>query len=57
MATGEIKRVLRGHMSTISCCIYNHHLQELYSGASDKNIAVWGIQDGSGDRDQDDWSD
>ena len=55
--SGEIKSVLRGHMSVINCCCFNDSLQELYSGASDKNIAVWSVQVSRDDRDKDNWSD
>ncbi|KAK9835172.1 hypothetical protein WJX81_003251 [Elliptochloris bilobata] len=39
--TGELRRLLRGHMDTISGLCYHPGLHELYSGAADCQIIVW----------------
>ena len=53
---GDMKCVLRGHMSTVHCCCYNAALHELYSGAEDPHIAVWEIEGSHRETDEDSWS-
>ncbi|NXQ16429.1 ERCC8 protein, partial [Peucedramus taeniatus] len=39
--TGELITMLRGHYSTVNCCVFQPHFQELYSGGKDCNILAW----------------
>ncbi|RMC04506.1 hypothetical protein DUI87_18952 [Hirundo rustica rustica] len=39
--TGELITMLRGHYSTVNCCVFQPHFQELYSGSKDCNILAW----------------
>ncbi|KAM6304072.1 DNA excision repair protein ERCC-8 isoform 3-T3 [Podargus strigoides] len=39
--TGELITMLRGHYSTVDCCVFQPNFQELYSGSKDCNILAW----------------
>ncbi|KAM8793350.1 LOW QUALITY PROTEIN: DNA excision repair protein ERCC-8-like [Eudromia elegans] len=39
--SGELITRLRGHYSTVDCCIFQPNFQELYSGSRDCNILAW----------------
>ncbi|KAK4816060.1 hypothetical protein QYF61_011068 [Mycteria americana] len=39
--TGELITMLRGHYSTVDCCVFQPNFQELYSGSNDCNILAW----------------
>lgn len=39
--TGELITMLRGHYSTVYCCVLQPNFQELYSGSKDCNILAW----------------
>ncbi|XP_052775910.1 DNA excision repair protein ERCC-8-like isoform X2 [Mya arenaria] len=41
MVTGKREYSLTGHYSYVNCCLYHPDLNELYSGANDRNILVW----------------
>ncbi|CAD7702734.1 unnamed protein product [Ostreobium quekettii] len=61
VATGDLQKLLRGHMDTINCCTYNTNTQELYSGGNDGSTIVWGLLEADGNIDSagdgDQWSD
>uniref|UniRef100_A0A7M4FFW3 ERCC excision repair 8, CSA ubiquitin ligase complex subunit n=1 Tax=Crocodylus porosus TaxID=8502 RepID=A0A7M4FFW3_CROPO len=39
--SGELITMLRGHYSTVDCCVFQSDFQELYSGSKDCNILAW----------------
>uniref|UniRef100_A0A8D0G7Z3 DNA excision repair protein ERCC-8 n=1 Tax=Sphenodon punctatus TaxID=8508 RepID=A0A8D0G7Z3_SPHPU len=39
--SGELITVLKGHYSTVDCCVFQPNFQELYSGGRDCNILAW----------------
>ncbi|EMP39968.1 DNA excision repair protein ERCC-8 [Chelonia mydas] len=39
--SGELITMLRGHYSTVDCCVFQPNFQELYSGSKDCNILAW----------------
>ncbi|XP_054842654.1 DNA excision repair protein ERCC-8 isoform X2 [Eublepharis macularius] len=39
--SGDLITMLRGHYSSVDCCVFQPHFQELYSSGKDGNILVW----------------
>ncbi|XP_005990749.1 DNA excision repair protein ERCC-8 isoform X2 [Latimeria chalumnae] len=39
--SGELITLLRGHYSSVDCCVFQSDFQELYSGGKDCNILTW----------------
>nr|XP_060617512.1 DNA excision repair protein ERCC-8 [Anolis sagrei ordinatus] len=39
--SGELMTILRGHFSSVDCCVFQPYLQELYSSGRDGNILAW----------------
>lgn len=38
---GECRKTLKGHFEPLTCCLYNSALNEVYSGARDRNMLIW----------------
>ncbi|XP_061474727.1 DNA excision repair protein ERCC-8 isoform X2 [Rhineura floridana] len=39
--SGDLRTMLRGHYSSIDCCVFQPNFQELYSSGRDGNILAW----------------
>ncbi|XP_077203316.1 DNA excision repair protein ERCC-8 isoform X2 [Paroedura picta] len=39
--SGDLVTMLRGHYSSVDCCVFQPHFQELYSSGRDSNILAW----------------
>nr|XP_008101073.1 PREDICTED: DNA excision repair protein ERCC-8 isoform X1 [Anolis carolinensis] len=39
--SGDLMTILRGHFSSVDCCVFQPYLQELYSSGRDGNILAW----------------
>ncbi|XP_066472225.1 DNA excision repair protein ERCC-8 isoform X1 [Tiliqua scincoides] len=39
--SGELITMLRGHYSSVDCCVFQPNFQELYSSGRDSNILAW----------------
>lgn len=38
---GDLKQTYKGHFESLNCCIYNKHLNEIYTGSKDRNLLIW----------------
>jgi hypothetical protein len=38
---GSLKQTFKGHFESINCSFYNSVLNEIYTGAKDRNVLIW----------------